>query len=38
MLFASDSTQIMPIKKLASVESSKTELDELCITLGLNKI
>jgi hypothetical protein len=38
MLFGSDNTQIMPVKKFATLESSKTELDELSITLGLNKI
>jgi hypothetical protein len=38
MLFDKDNSQIMPIKKFATVESSKTELDELSITLGLTKI
>jgi hypothetical protein len=38
MLFGPDNSQIMPIKKFVSLESSKTELDELSITLGLDKI
>jgi hypothetical protein len=37
ILFSPDNTQIMPIKKFASLESSKIELAELCITLGLEK-
>ena len=38
MLFSSDNSRIMPVKKFTTLESSKTELDELSITLGLNKI
>ena len=38
ILYDSDNSQIMPIKKFDSIESSKIEFDELSITLGLDKI
>ena len=38
ILFGPDNSQIMPIRKFVSLESSKTELDKLSITLGLDKI